>query len=109
MPHIAAMQPRLVVRCRTPATKVCSRHTNNLLGVLTMASRPVQGAGRTLCVWHADQHQPAAWASLACGSDGPSDITGVAFETGGCLADPDWLPKHGVGLAACSAMEVPRM
>lgn len=58
-------------------------------------------------MWHADQHQPAAWASLACGSGSPSDISGVAFETGGRLADPDWLPEHGVGLAACSAMEVP--
>lgn len=58
-------------------------------------------------MWHADQHQPAACATLACASDSPSDIQGVAFETGGRLADPDWLPEHGIGLAACSATEVP--
>ena len=60
-----------------------------------------------MCLWHADQHLPVAWTTLECESDSPSNISGIAFETGGHLADPDWLPAHGIGLAACSANEVP--
>ena len=60
-----------------------------------------------LYVWHADQYQPVACAALACAYDTPTNIKGMAFEYGGRLADPDWLPEHGVRLAACSAREVP--